>query len=160
MITIGVFVGVAPAVGMILLFGFQSGALVSNDTLVRRIELLQSQKTNGLNMVSYEQTVLRRRLVNRGYLVEKIFDMPNMRMESTASKELWDAMITFRDKECSSLANFGMGPADGSSAVLYVTVTDLPNHIPQWKGMLLKWDSGVKETSDLQKPGPESIPSN
>jgi hypothetical protein len=132
----------------------------SNAALVQRIELLQSQKTNGLNMAWYEQVVLRRRLVSRGYLVKKIFDMPNMRMETTASKGLWDAMITFRDKECSSLADFGMGPADGSSAVLYVTVTDLPTRIPQWKAMLLKWDSGAKETSDLQKPGPESSPTD
>ena len=160
LIVIGALAGVVPAVGVVLSIGFHSGALASNATLVQRIEFLQNQKTNGLNMVSYEQTVLRRRLVSRGYLVEKIYDMPNMRMETTASRELWDAMITFRDKECSSLANFGMGPADGSTAVLYVTVTDLPNRIPQWKTMLLKWDSGARETSDLQKPGPESIPSN
>ena len=132
----------------------------SNAALVQRIELLQSQKTNGLNMAWYEQVILRRRLVGRDYLVKKIFDMPNMRMETTASKGLWDAMITFRDKECSSLADFGMGPADGSSAVLYVTVTDLPTRIPQWKAMLLKWDNGAEETRDLQKPGPESSPTN
>ncbi|MGA3142800.1 MAG: hypothetical protein ABSF10_07120 [Verrucomicrobiota bacterium] len=132
----------------------------SNAALVQRIELLQSQKTNGLNMAWYQQEVLRHRLVSRGYLVKEIFDMPNMRMETPASKELWDAMIKFRDKECSSVANFGMGPADGSSAVLYVTVTDFPTRIPQWKAMLLKWDNGAKETRDLQKPGPESSPTN
>jgi hypothetical protein len=132
----------------------------SNAALVQRIEFLQSQKTNGLNMAWYEQEVLRRRLVIRGYLVKNIFDMPNMRMETTASKGLWDAMINFRDKQCSSLANFGMGPADGSSAVLYVTVTDLPTRIPQWKAILLKWDNRAKETRDLQKPGPESSPTN
>jgi hypothetical protein len=132
----------------------------SNADLVRQIDRLKNQKTDGINMTSYEQESLRRRLVNRGYLVKKIFDMPNTRMETAKSKELWNAMITFRDKECSSLANFGMGPADGSTDVLYVTVTDIPNHIPQWKTMLLKWDSGIEETKDVRKKGPESIPTN
>jgi len=160
LIGIGAFAGVGPAIGMVLLIAAHSRALYSNASLVKRIELLQNQKTNGLGMEWYEQTVLRRRLVSRGYLIKKIFDMPNLRMQTTASHGLWDAMTTFRDKECSSLANFGMGPVDGSSAVLYVTVTDLPTHIPQWKALLLKFDSGAKETRGLQKPGPESSPTN
>jgi hypothetical protein len=132
----------------------------SNETLVQRIDHLKRQKSDGINMTWYEQDVLRRRLVHRGYLVEKIFDMPSTRMETPKAKELWNALITFRDGECSSVANFGMGPADGSMDVLYVTVTDLPSHIPQWKTMLLKWDSGAAETKDLQKKGPESRPTN
>ena len=125
-------------------------------TLVRRIDQLKNQKVDGINMTWYEQELLRRHLVRRGYLVKKIFDMPHTRMETPESKELWNARLTFRDKECSSVANFGMGPADGSTDFLYVTVTDLPSRIPQWKTTLLKWDSGAEETRDVQKKGPES----
>lgn len=132
----------------------------SNATLVQRIDRLKSQKTDGISLTWYEQQLLRRRLVRRGCLAYKIFDMPNTRMETDRSKELWDALITFRDNECSSVANFGMGPADGSKDPLYVTVTDLPSRIPQWKTLLLKWDKGAEETRDFQKKGPESIPTN
>jgi hypothetical protein len=130
----------------------------SNETLVQRIDHLKNQKLDTINMSWYEQELLRRRLVRRGYLVEKIFDMPNTRMETPKSKELWDAMLTFRDTECSPVATFGMGPANGSTSVLYVTVTDLPSRIPRWKTMLLKWDSGAAQTRDSQKEGPESKP--
>jgi hypothetical protein len=132
----------------------------STAAMVQKIDELQNQKTNFLSMAWYEQEVLRRRLVTKGYLVNKVFDMPNTRMETPEAKEIWNALLTFRDKECSTVANFGVGPADASTNIMYVTVTDLPSRIPKWVEMLRKWDEGVKETTDRAKPGPESRPTS
>ena len=135
----------------------------SDSAIVRRIEVLKEQQKEqeGKNLISmswYEQDVLRRRLASRGYLIQEIYDLPNTRMETERSRALWAAMLTFRDRKCSALANFGMGPANGSTAALYVTVIDLPSHIPQWKEMLQTWDAGVAETKDARKEGPVSGP--
>ena len=127
----------------------------SDADLVRRNEILHKHDGTWFARVS-----LRNQLVNSGYLTRVIYDMPNTRYGTTKSKNLWNAMIRFRDKQCSSVASFSMGPADDTADILYVTVTDIPSHVQQWKNMLVNWDSETKESVDKQKRGPESVPTD
>jgi hypothetical protein len=137
----------------------------SSATLIQHLDILKAedihaQKVGDISNNGYEENLIRRRLVQRGYLVEVFFEMPKTHAETEQAKALWDTLITFRDNDCSSVATFSFWPADGSTNVLYVIVRDLPDRIQQWKTVLLKQDSGTAETKHLQGPSgaPESFP--
>jgi len=137
----------------------------SNTTLIQSLERLKAediraQKVGDISINGYEENLIRRHLVQRGYLVSVAFEMPNTRMETEQATLLWDTLLMFRDKDCSPVANFSFWPADGSTNILYVTVRDLPTRIPQWKTMLLKQDKSTVEAKRLQGPSgaPESFP--
>jgi hypothetical protein len=137
----------------------------SNATLIQRLDMLKAedihaQKVGDISNNGYEENLIRRRLVRRGYLVEVIFEMPKTHAETEQAKALWDTLITFRDNKCSPVATFSFWPADGSTNVLFVIVRDVPDRIPQWKTVLLRQDDSTAETKHLQGPSraPESFP--
>src|SRR5258706_1013144 len=137
----------------------------SSSTLIQRLDILKAedihaQKVGDISNNGYEENLIRRRLVQRGYLVEVFFEMPKTHAETEQAKALWDTLITFRDNDCSSVATFSFWPADSSTNVLYVIVRDLPDRIPQWNTMLIEQDNGAMETKHLQGPSgaPESFP--
>jgi hypothetical protein len=137
----------------------------SNATLIRHLDILKAedihaQKVGDISNNGYEENLIRRHLLQRGYLVEVVFEMPKTHAETEQANSLWDTLIAFRDNNCSPVANFSFWPADGSTNTLYVIVRDLPDRIPNWKIMLLKQDDSAVEIKHLQGPSgaPESFP--
>jgi len=98
-------------------------------------------------MIYRKTEAIRDTLMDRGYLVQYKFILPNVVFEPKMQKELREQIKKFGERNTSSTALAWIGPLDGgarSSTPIRITVVDRKTNIQNWKKFLERIDNGVK----------------